>query len=378
MNIIKEFIVGFVLGIANIVPGVSGGTFALILGVYERLIKVLNNIGPQMIREALTLFRFANQETSFWQRLSSFLEKYDLWFAARIGSGAALAIALLSAVMKYCLKYQFEATYGFFFGLILLSTIIPARLIKSYRFFHFFPFIIGVVLTVGIAMKVNPADKEKARQPALSEQYELQEADKHDASIEPNFLNEKMAPSKRQKSVSTLSFSAYAFIFLSGVVAISAMVLPGISGSLVLLLMGQYFAIIAAISGAIRHFRTEDILFLAVFALGLALGIIIFARIIEFVFKRYHDSTVAMLVGLIAGSLYTLWPFKENEVMNFYSKEGNNIIFEADRVIHSNVNIWPESSSLLIPVFCCLIGGLIMLFFVKQPINAVMTSEETA
>ena len=133
MNIFKTFITGFLIGVANLIPGVSGGTFALILGIYERLIGFLNSLNGSFIKETLSdLIRFLKNIGNKGER-TRFIEemkKKDIVFISIIGVGAVVSILALSSLMKFLILNFYEYTYAYFFGLILISVYIPYKLIK--------------------------------------------------------------------------------------------------------------------------------------------------------------------------------------------------------------------------------------------------------
>jgi putative membrane protein len=157
---------------------------------------------------------------------------------------------------------------------------------------------------------------------------------------------------------------------LAGAIAISAMVLPGISGSLVLILLGQYYEIISAIS-ALRAPTIDIVLLLAAFGIGMAAGLPLFARLVGFVLQRFHDQTMAFLTGLMVGSLYALWPFKRTEVLDLYARVGERITLVRDTLVHTNRNALPGGlTEALLAALFCLAGIGCMAFFVRREIEA--------
>jgi putative membrane protein len=147
---------------------------------------------------------------------------------------------------------------------------------------------------------------------------------------------------------------------IAGAVAISAMILPGLSGSLVLILLGQYYEVISAISG-LKSLQLDYFVFLTAVGLGMIFGILAFARVIKFVFERFYNGTVAVLIGLTAGSLYALWPFKKFVTLDLYQKGAGGIELVKDVVVQTNANILPaDLPSILIPLLFCGIGVAVM------------------
>ena len=360
MNIIRDFITGFLIGLANLIPGVSGGTFALILGVYERLISFLNNIGLSSIIELLqliTAWLSSGFKRKKWSVLLNYLRENDYHFMGVLCLGALVCIFSLSSLMKYLLINHFSITYGYFFGLIILSVIVPWRMLKSIKPLLILPTLLGVVLTVGVTVAVNPYDKAVNKSELLKQSYITQQTEN----------NGEQTTNDKLQFVGKYSAGEYLYIFICGTIAISAMVLPGISGSLVLILLNQYFAVISAVAN-IRALLLDDILFLGCMAAGIVFGLISFARIIEYAFKRFHDPMISFLIGLIIGSLYSLWPFKKGVVIpEFYLKEGSSIEVIRDYTVYSNINILPDSSAVLTTAAVAIIAGMItMSLFLKQ------------
>lgn len=367
MKWITDSIVGFFIGLANIIPGVSGGTFLLIFGIYERVIAVLNKLGPntliEIIKAKLAVFKAKDKKEEFGNFLK-LIDSYDLLFLARLLFGAAVAIVVLSALMEYLLINQFSPTYGLFFGLILISIIIPFKMIKSLKPLLALPFIIGIILTLFVTTSVNPYDKAKKKSDMYKAKYEMK--------LGKDLLSEE----KKEPEAEPFSYTGrytvgeYLYAGLTGSVAISAMVLPGVSGSLVMILMGEYFEIVSAISG-LKTLELDYIIFLSIFSLGMLFGLLLFAKLVDFVFKKFHDGTMSFLIGLMVGSLYTLWPFKKFMVINEFVKDGSTIKVIENSVIYTNINILPESTAQFVSAFICfLIGGAIMYFFSKKEIKS--------
>ena len=372
---IKEIFSGFVVGIANIIPGVSGGTLLFLLGLYERTINAINNVKPGAI---LTLFRSSRGKTRVsGLRRNTFMDEANVLgfpFLARLIIGAGAAIILLSGLMKHLLENQFANTFAFFFGLIAVSTVLSIKMLNKVRPILIIHFIIGAAITVGITAAVNPAENAKQK----SHHYSTTLHDKNNAggSSVKYASNNKSSPavskptnksssteSAKTNSSDTLSqrfkytghYTPYemGFCALAGAIAISAMILPGLSGSLVLILLGQYYEVISAISN-LKSLQLDYFVFLAVVGLGMIFGILAFARVIKFVFERFYNGTVAVLIGLTAGSLYALWPFKKFVTMDLYQKGANGITLVKNVAVQTNVNILPSDTNIILPalIFC--------------------------
>ncbi len=363
MHWFRNFLIGFLIGLANLIPGVSGGTFALILGVYERLLTFLNNINLSSLSSLLGLllawFRSGLRPTAA-KPLLGYLRNQDYPFMATIGLGALSCIVVLSSLMKYLLLHHFTPTYGYFFGLIVLSVVVPWRMLKRFRAILLLPMLAGVFLTVWVSVGVNPYDKAFSKSEMLRIQYQAQQNAAADRVTLPE-EKEKFA------YIGKYTTGEYLYSSFCGVVAISAMVLPGISGSLVLILMNQYFAVISALAN-IRNLLLDDLLFLAAMAVGILLGLLSFARFIDFAFRRFHDTMVSFLTGLIIGSLYALWPFKQAEIIaEYYVKEGAAIERIGNFLVYSNLNVLPpDLHSAMVALLAVVAGMITMLLFIRR------------
>lgn len=335
-NILKNILFGFIIGIANIIPGVSGGTFALILGIYPRLIQALGVYDAGFVKEALTRLKYRQLKS-----LKMLVLTDHFYFLVWLTLGSGLSILLLSQVIKYCLESHYEATYGFFFGLIVFSIPIPYRMLERKTPKTALWCLIGIGLTLLISIQVDPSVKllEKSRH------YQL------------------ILEGSREAALAGFALGEYLSVFLVGMMAISAMVLPGISGSFVLLLFGKYYQVIATIS-RLRHAYPEDILFLVVFGMGILAGLVVFVKLFNYVYGRFKDQTIFFLVGLMLGSLYALWPFKEYQVADLYMKINNAIVnVPGCKVYGNSLRLWGRPED-LVPVFATfLVGSAIMLFF---------------
>jgi len=246
------------MGIANIIPGVSGGTFALILGIYERLIASIGAFGIQSGKILLKLLarpKDAGRRRDFKDEI----KRTDTVWLMVLLAGAAAAILASSRLIAFLLDEHRAPTLAFFVGLIVPSILVPFGLLQRRGWKELLACVVAAAFLVSITVFLKPVGGEG---------------------------------------------TGLIILFLAGVVSISAMILPGISGSFVLMVMGEYRTVLEAIN-------TMDIVKLAVFALGCLVGIVAFVRLLNFLLKRYHSVTMAFLIGLILGSLWVLWPFKE-------------------------------------------------------------------
>jgi putative membrane protein len=201
--------------------------------------------------------------------------------------------------------------------------------------------LVGLAVTLFISIQVDPSVK-------------LLEKSDHYQSMLTGAVSE---------AAIRYTFSEYLSIFLMGVLAVSAMVLPGISGSFVLLLFGNYYPVIAAIS-RLRHLHTEDLLYLGCFGVGCLGGIGIFVRLFNYVFARFRNQTIFFLVGLMVGSLYALWPFKAYRQVDLYVKANDGIgLIEGYRLYSNRLALWEGPGDFFPVLAAFVVGGIVMLFF---------------
>jgi putative membrane protein len=273
---LKNFAFGAIFGIANIIPGVSGGTVAFLLGFYERLIQAITRLNKSFFLDSIALLKSP-------KNFKSYLKRYDLVFLAQLGCGAFLAIVSLSKLMHYLLIEHREPTYGFFLGLVLCSIWMPVQHIKSFRIPHLVFLGVFAIGTASLNFIESPEDKiNRAEQKALIKKSDSSSFQTPRAELLPYVL--------------------------AGSIAASAMILPGISGSFMLVLMGVYFDILTAI--AQRNFA---ILFCVAF--GCMIGLLLFTRLLKFLLQHYSDLTMSSMLGLMLGSLVALWPFREIQIV---------------------------------------------------------------
>lgn len=315
---VKNAFKGAAIGAANIIPGVSGGTMALMLGVYEPIIELLSSINPQELLRAL---KSKEAFIHYWK------EK-NLSFALAIGLGAIIAVGLLSKILKFCLLEAHDPTYGFFFGLILTSIVIPYRMIKKKSSTALLAILLGVGSVVALSHSIPPGEK-------------IENAEKKLELKQKKALGQASNGDKWSFDVEEI-FS----FFTSGVIGISAMILPGLSGSFVLLLLGMYFEVIDAIAKL-------NLIPLGFFALGCGLGLLLFSRILRVLLHRFHDTTMAFLTGLVIGSLYAVWPFKDHTMIGPTRVDMSNIIPQA------------ISANLLFTILSILMGIIVVAAFLR-------------
>lgn len=248
-NVLKNLAGGFLMGSADIVPGVSGGTIALVLGIYERLV--------ESIKEASSgLGRLVRGDS---EGFKAHLARVEWLFLISLVAGILTAVALLSALLTRQLDERPVILASAFFGLVVGSVVIATRLIRVPHWFH-----LVVAVSVGGLLFILLGLGETA------------------GSTDPGLL---------------------AFLG-AGALAICAMILPGISGSLLLVLIGMYGAVIGAVNE--RHLGR-----LGVFMAGAIIGLALFSQLLHWSLRHHHDVVLAGLIGLMAGSLRILWPWPD-------------------------------------------------------------------
>ncbi|MCZ6679151.1 MAG: DUF368 domain-containing protein [Candidatus Poribacteria bacterium] len=332
---------GCFIGIANIIPGVSGGTMAITLGIYERLIRALHNIGLSTAQKLLGVVTLKKDAIS---EARAELQRIDFGFLMALLIGALIAIAALAKLIVYLLTQQHDPTYGFFCGLVLISILIPAKMLTRFTAKELVSLLIAAALTVGLSLSMSGEkrlDNERKKH-ELKESSIASTASSSHIGAETDTTSP--GTSRRMGDRTDHSVSRLMYLFLCGAIAISAMILPGISGSFVFLLLGVYFDILTSVNN-------RDWLVLAVVALGCGIGLLAFTRLLNYVLERHHDLTVSFLIGLMVGSLYGLWPFRSYELI------GEERIDLAHILPHPSMN-------LLFTVLVFLAGcGVILLFY---------------
>lgn len=258
------YIKGMAMGAADIVPGVSGGTIALIAGIYERLINALGSIGPN-------LWQIFRQEGGI-KGLLAVWRQVDATFLVCLLLGVATSFATLAGIIKHLLDNQPLFIWSFFFGLVIATVFILLSEIKRWNIGRAALFVIGLCAAVVI-------------------------------SSLPLLATNPSLP----------------YLFFAGAVAICAMILPGVSGSFILLLLGAYDAVLEAV-----HTLNFTIIFTVV--AGMATGLLLFTHALKWLLARYYQATLALLTGFIAGSLVKVWPWKVDALGSLNSEAINNVL----------------------------------------------------
>ena len=239
------FLRGFCMGAADIVPGVSGGTMAFILGIYEELIDAIALFGKKEFWSDIARGKIHHAFT---------LPKWG--FLISVGSGILFAAALLAAPLEHLLETQPTAVWSFFFGLVFVSIFVVAARVKKWIPRRVIALIFGCMAAYVLVGLVPVQTPEAAW-----------------------------------------------FLVLCGAITICAMILPGVSGAFLLVLLGKYEFVLSAVNNR----ELGPIVFIGI---GAVVGLVIFSQVLGWLFAKYHDLTVALLTGLMIGSLRKIWPWK--------------------------------------------------------------------
>ena len=256
---------GMAMGAADVVPGVSGGTIAFITGIYEELLTTIGSVNLASLKVLKT-----KGVKAFWTHINAN-------FLVALLGGIAISIISLAQLITYLLDYHAVLVWSFFFGLIISSIYLVGKAIKKWDVTK----IIGLLGGAAIAFYIT---------------------------ILPPMENPQ----------------ALWYVFLSGAIAICAMILPGISGSFMLLLLGSYELIL----GAIKDLKMSII---ALFAAGCVTGLLSFSKVLNWMFKKYHDLTVSILTGFLVGSLNKIWPWK-NTLSYRINSHGESVPFIQENI----------------------------------------------
>jgi putative membrane protein len=283
------------MGAADTIPGVSGGTIALITGIYENLLAAVKSVNAEALKNLLHLdFKAALAEIHFR-------------FLAALLAGIALAVISLARLMHHLLLHYPELTSSLFFGLITASIWVVGRRVKSWHG--------GVFLSLLIA--------------AASAYFVV-----------------GLVPAKTPETT--------AFIFLSGMIAICAMILPGLSGAFILLILGKYEFITATLK---NPFDPANLAVIVVFAAGCGLGLAGFSRGLKYFLDTWRGPTLAFLTGLMVGSLRRVWPWKETVLERV---NGEAMVADAYNVLPNGLD-----TGVLLGVGLMLVGALMVISLEK-------------
>ena len=269
MRKIKDYITvgvkGACMGAADVIPGVSGGTIAFITGIYDEFVGSIARVDAEAVR-----LLFKGKIKDFWNHING-------TFLLSVVAGIGISVVALAGLMQMLLSDFPIQTWAFFFGLIVASSIFILRGIKGWKVREVLMVILGAILGVTVC------------------------------TLSP-----------------TQTPDALWFIFISGAIAICAMILPGISGSFILLILGKYQYIMGAISGLVAGDDFgRNLAIIAVFLIGAVVGILGFSKFLHWLLARWNKETLIVLAGFIIGSLVKVWPWSNAEALEQVERTGS-------------------------------------------------------
>ncbi len=283
---------GLCMGSADVIPGVSGGTIALITGIYEELILALKSIDVNWVKKILNL------------DLKGALAHVHVRFLLTLFVGIGTAIISLARLMNYLLHHYPVFTWSLFFGLIAASILVVSRRVRNWSGRTGISFVAGTVIAAYIVNLIPIATPD-----------------------------------------------ALWFIFLCGVIAICAMILPGISGAFILLILGKYEFITATLK---NPFLSQHLVIIVVFCLGCLIGLLSFSRLLSYVLNKFHRLTMAFLTGLMVGSMPKILPWKE--ILETKIIRGKTHVIWGSNIMPETIN-----TEVLIALGLAIIGFIIVL-----------------
>lgn len=285
---------GMAMGAVELVPGVSAGTIALLTGIYEEFIdalKAFSTVFPILRKEGIK---------GAWNHVNGN-------FLLVLCGGMAIGIVALLKVIKYLLEFEPIPIWSFFFGLIIVSSIFVGKTVKTWKVPQFIALVIGTIAVYWITGSAPAAE-----------------------------------------STSLL------FVFFAGMLAICAMILPGISGSFILVLLGMYVFIIESLSDL-------NFAVIAVFGLGCILGLVSFTHLLSYLLKKHHDITLALLTGFMIGSLNKIWPWKRT-LSTMIDRHGEVVPKLQENILPASMDVDPQLGAAII----CAITGFLLIFLIEK------------
>jgi putative membrane protein len=242
------FLKGIAMGVANVIPGVSGGTIALITGIYEELIDSLKSFDKKALKYILSF------------KINKFIDYTNLYFIIAVFGGSIFSVFSIANLFKFLFSNYPLFIWSFFFGLIIASIFFVGKKINKWDKSSVIALVIGITIALSFT-NISPASE-----------------------------NDNLF-----------------FVFFCGIIGISGMMLPGLSGSFILILLGNYELLL------VKAVADLNIIILTVFFLGSLFGLLSFSHLLSWLLKKYKDQTLAILTGFITGSLAIIWPWKEVE-----------------------------------------------------------------
>jgi len=294
---------GMAMGVAEAIPGVSGGTIAFITGIYERLLDAIGGIlGPKVI--------------GAWRKegLAPAWKEADGGFILQLGLGMVVGLGIAVFSITELLEMYPPVVWAFFFGLIISSAIYVARQIDEWSVFSIALLVFGTASAYFLTT-INPMSGS----------------------------------------------TSLIFVFLAGMIAISALILPGISGSFILLLLGMYTVVLDS-ARELASFDSGAVLILATFSFGCLIGLAVFSRVLSYTFKTFPNQTLALLTGFMLGSLNKLWPWR-NALTTRTNSSGEEVPMLEQAVLPAD---YSGDNAFLTAVIIAFLAGLAIVFVLDR------------
>jgi len=310
-NKIQLALKGMAMGIAEVIPGVSGGTIAFITGIYEKLLNSIKAFGPSL----LPTFK-KEGFSGLWKAING-------TFLVTLFFGMALGVVVGVFGVTHLLENYPPAVWAFFFGLIIASAIYVGKQVDQWSVKNIILLIVGALIAYGITV---------------------------------------LTPAEGSQNLG--------FVFLCGAIAISALILPGISGSFILLMLGMYTYIVSeTLREALSTFAPDKLLTMVVFALGCLTGLMTVSRLLSWTFKHYRGATLAVLTGFMIGSLNKIWPWR-NPIEWLRDDLGNIILKDGlPKKVLMEENVLPsafDGDPLTLWVLICAVVGFAVVFLFEK------------
>ncbi len=314
---ILNFLKGFAMGGANVIPGVSGGTIAIIAGIFERLINSLKSFDLKAIKLV------------FKGKFKEFAKHTDLIFLIVVFLGAAVSILTLAKLLGYLFDFYPVYVWAYFFGLIIASVYFVAKTVERWKISVILFFILGTAIAISLSF------------------------------LKPAVENDNVL-----------------YVFICGVLGICSMILPGLSGSFILVLLGNYRLLmidtminITKIMGGNYELITPTLKLLLPLILGMVVGLLAFSHFLSWIFKKYKDQTIAILSGFILGSLIIIWPWKKSYDIDMNYLEVDKFgAFTSDKSVDVFFyeRIMPDFNIILIWSIIIAIAGFFTIWIIEK------------
>ncbi|WP_089124087.1 DUF368 domain-containing protein [Vibrio algivorus] len=302
MNYLWTYLKGIAMGAADVVPGVSGGTIAFITGIYDTLLGSIRKVNPSLF--------------SLWKRegFKAVLTHINAGFLIALFGGILTSILTLAKLISWLLVTHPIPLWSFFFGLILISVIHILKQVEDRRLHHVIFLLIGVAFAYTITV-LQPLD------------------------LQPTTLN----------------------LILAGAIAICAMILPGISGSFILLLLGIYPTILTAV-------KELNIGILGLFSIGAVVGLLSFSHLLSWLLNKHRSATLIFLTGLMVGTLPKIWPWKETISWRINSHGEQVPLVEHNLLPQQFEQIVGQPSQFILAI-ACMLGGIAIVWLLEKAAN---------